>query len=61
MNPESKNLQVSDLTEMGRLVARALEQADTMGQGEHLAQASAMMSWQGLVDILNAQGHNFAA
>ncbi len=60
MSPESKGLHVGDPTELGRLAARALEQPDTMSQGQHLAQASETTSWQGIVDTLNAQGHNFA-
>ena len=59
MNPESKGLHVGDPTELGRLVARALEQPDAFGQGQYLAQASETTSWQGIVDTLNAQGHNF--
>ncbi len=60
MSPDFKGLHVGDPTELGRLVARALEQPETFGQGQHLAQASETTSWQGLVDTLNAQGHNFA-
>ena len=60
MSPDSKSLHVGDPTELGRLVARALEQPETVGQGQHLAQASETTSWQGLVETLKAQGHNFA-
>ena len=60
MSKDFKGLHVGDPTELGRLVARALEQPETFGQGQHLAQASETTSWQGLVDTLNAQGHNFA-
>ena len=60
MNPESTSVHVGDPTELGRLVARALEQPELYGQGQHLAQASEVTSWQGLVDTLNSQGHHFA-
>ncbi len=60
MSPDSNSLHVGDPTELGRLVARALEKPETFGQGQHLAQASETTSWQGLVDTLNALGHNFA-
>jgi len=60
MSPDSKSVHVGDPTELGRLVARALEQPETCGQGQHLAQASETASWQELVDTLNKQGHNFA-
>ena len=60
MNPDSKTVHIGDPTEMGRLVARALEQPDSYGQGQYLSQASETTSWQEMVDTLNAQGHNFA-
>lgn len=60
MSPESKTLHVGDPTELGRLVARALEQPENFGQGQYLAQTSETTSWQELVDLLNKQGHNFA-
>ena len=60
MNPESESVHVGDPSELGRLVAGALEQPKTFGQGQHLSQASETTSWQGLVDTLNALGHHFA-
>ncbi len=60
MSPDSKTVHVGDPTELGRLVARALEQPENFGQGQYLAQASETTSWQELVDTLNKQGHNFA-
>lgn len=60
MNPNSKTVHVGDPTELGRLVARALEQPESFGHGQYLSQASETMSWQDLVDTLNTQGHRFA-
>ena len=59
MSPTTKGLHVGDPTELGRVVARALEQPDAVGHGQHLAQASETTSWQEIIDTLNAQGHNF--
>ncbi len=58
MNPASKCLHVGDPTELGKLVAGALEQPDVVGQGQYLALASELTSWQEMVDTLNAQGHS---
>lgn len=60
MNPTTKGLHVGDPTELGKVVARALEQPDEVGKGQYLAQASELTSWQEMVDTLNQQGHNFA-
>jgi uncharacterized protein YbjT (DUF2867 family) len=57
MNPAAKCLHIGDPTELGRIVARALEQPDAVGQGQHLAQASELTSWQEIVHTLNSQGH----
>ena len=58
MNRAAKCLHVGDPTELGKVVARALEQPDAVGQGQHLAQASELTSWQEMVQTLNSQGHN---
>ncbi len=60
MNPTATCIHVGDPTELGRLVARAFEQPAVVGQGQHLAQASELTSWQQMVDTLNAQGHRLA-
>lgn len=59
MNPAAKCVHVGDPTELGKIVARVFEQPDVVGQGQYLAQASEMTSWQELVDTLNSQGHDF--
>ncbi len=60
MSPTAKCIHVGDPTELGRLVARAFEQPAVVGQGQHLALASEVTSWQEMVDTLNAQGHRLA-
>ena len=59
MNPSSKSLHIGDPVEMGKLAARVFEHPDTVGTGQHLAQASELTSWQEMIDTLNAQGHHF--
>lgn len=46
-----------DITELGTIVAAAFNRPERVGSGEYLALASDYLSWQDLVDILNAQGH----
>ena len=46
-----------DIKELGKIVAAALNQPENAGNGQYLALASDYLSWQNLVDILNAQGH----
>ena len=59
MNPSSKSLHIGNPVEMGKLAARVFEHPDTVGTGQHLAQASELTSWQEMIDTLNAQGHHF--
>jgi uncharacterized protein YbjT (DUF2867 family) len=59
MNPTAKVLHIGDPVEMGKLAARVFEHPDTVGAGQYLAQASALTSWQEMIDTLNAQGHHF--
>lgn len=59
MSPSSKSLHIGDPVEMGRLAARVFEYPDSLGAGQYLAQASELTSWQEMINILNAQGHDF--
>ena len=59
MNALAKVLHIGDPVEMGKLAARVFEHPDTVGQGQYLAQASELTSWQEMINTLNAQGHNF--
>ena len=59
MNPSARCMHIGDPIELGKVVARVFEQPDTVGQGQHLAQASELTSWQEMVNTLNSQGHNF--
>jgi hypothetical protein len=57
MDPDKKCIHIGDVSELGKLVARAFEQPEVVGQGQPLSQASGMVSWTELLDTLNAQGH----
>ena len=59
MSPSSKSLHIGDPVEMGKLAARVFEYPDSLGAGQHLAQASELTSWQEMIDTLNGQGHDF--
>ena len=59
MNPTVRGLHVGDPTDLGRVVSCALERPEEAGRGQYLAQASELLSWQEIVEILNRQGHNF--
>ena len=58
INPNSKCLHAGDITELGKLALQTLEQPEKAGQGQILALAGGLYSWQELANILNAQGHN---
>ena len=58
IDPAKRCIHVGDVAELGKLVARVFEQPDGVGQGQHLALASEMLSLNDLVETLNAQGHD---
>ncbi len=49
-----------DISELGTVVAAALNYPELAGNGQYLALASDYLSWQELVDTLNSQGHKLA-
>ncbi|MCB9678228.1 MAG: NmrA family NAD(P)-binding protein [Alphaproteobacteria bacterium] len=60
MDPASRSIHAGDVSEVGKVVARAFEQPDLVGHGEHLGVAPGLVSWNDLVETLNAQGHRMA-
>ena len=58
IDPDKRNIHAGDISEFGKVVARVFEQPGRVGQGQHLAVASEMLSWSDLVETLNAQGHD---
>ena len=60
MDPARRCIHVGDVADVGKVVARIFEEPDQVGRGQRLAVASAMPSWEELVETLNAQGHDFS-
>ena len=51
---------MGDITELGAIVAGAFARPDEAGNGEYLALAGELMSFNEIVDTLNRQGHKFS-
>jgi uncharacterized protein YbjT (DUF2867 family) len=60
MDPSAPALHAGDVAEVGKVVARAFEHSDSVGQGQHLGVAAELLSWNDIVEALNAQGHQVA-
>jgi len=58
IDPQEKCVHAGDITNLGPLVAAALDTPEKTGQGQILSLAAAAYSWQDFADTLNAQGHN---
>jgi uncharacterized protein YbjT (DUF2867 family) len=58
MDPARRCIHAGDVTEVGKIVARAFENPETVGQGQHLGVAPGLISWNDIVATLNAQGHH---
>jgi hypothetical protein len=51
---------MSDITELGNIVARAFVHPDQAGHGEYLPLVGDFMSFNEIVETLNQQGHEFS-
>ena len=60
MTPDPRVMHMSDITELGNLVAGAFEHADKAGQGQHLSLAGDLMGWNDIITTLKSQGHKLA-
>ena len=60
MSPDTRVIHMGDITELGNVVAGALENPARVGHGQHLSLAGDLLSWSAIVGILNGQGHNLA-
>ena len=60
MDPAVPALHAGDVTEVGKVVARAFEQPELAGHGQHLGVAAGLLSWNDIVETFNAQGHQVA-
>lgn len=57
MDPAKRCIHAGDVTEVGKVVARAFEKPELVGDGKHLAVAPGLISWNDIVTELNALGH----
>jgi uncharacterized protein YbjT (DUF2867 family) len=60
LDPEVRCIHMGDITELGNLVAGAFAQPDEAGHGEYLPLVGDFMSFNGIVEALNRQGHRFS-
>ena len=60
MDPSKRVIHAGDVSEVGKVVARAFEQPDRVGNGQHLAVAPGVISWNDIVATLNEQGHDLS-
>jgi len=60
MDPSKHVIHAGDVNDVGRVAARAFEQPERVGNGQHLGVASGAMSWNEIASTLNAQGHDLA-
>lgn len=61
IDPAKRCIHAGDVLELGKVVARVFEQPGLVGRGQHLAPAAELLSWNDLVETLNAQGHDLRA
>jgi hypothetical protein len=60
MKADARGMHMGDITELGNVVAGALEKPELTGGGQHLSLAGDLMSWADIVATLQSQGHNLA-
>jgi uncharacterized protein YbjT (DUF2867 family) len=60
LDPTVRGIHMGDITELGAIVAGAFARPDEAGNGEYLALAGELMSFNEIVDTLNRQGHKFS-
>jgi len=57
INPNARGIHAGDITELGRIVAGALADPATAGEGQYLPLVGDLLSFQDIVATLNTQGH----
>lgn len=60
MDPAKRCIHAGDISEFGKLVVAAFENAGRVGKGGRLAMAAETLSWNDIVERLNAEGHEFS-
>lgn len=56
--PSARCIHIGDITDLGKVVAGALERPEQVGRGQRLSLASALVSFDEIVSTLRSQGHN---
>src|SRR6201987_3073385 len=60
LNPDVRCLHMGDIRELGDVVAGAFAHPDQAGNGEYLPLVGDFLSFNGIVETLNRQGHHFS-
>jgi uncharacterized protein YbjT (DUF2867 family) len=60
LDPDVSCIHMGDIPELGDIVAGAFARPDEAGDGEYLPLVGDFMSFNGIVDALNRQGHAFS-
>jgi len=60
LNPDVRCLHMGDIRELGDIVAGAFAHPDQAGNGEYLPLVGDFLSFNGIVETLNRQGHHFS-
>jgi len=58
MAADARVMHLGDVGELGNVVAGAFANPGRVGGGQHLSLAGDLLSWNDIVQTLNAQGHN---
>jgi hypothetical protein len=59
LDPKVRCIHMGDIRELGNIVAGAFARPDESGNGEYLPLVGDFMSFNGIVETLNRQGHTF--
>ena len=59
LDPKVRCIHMGDIRELGNIVAGAFTHPDESGNGEYLPLVGDFMSFNGIVETLNRQGHTF--
>jgi hypothetical protein len=60
IDPAARSIHMGDITELGNIVAGAFARPDEAGNGEYLPLVGDLMSFSGIVDTLNREGHGLS-
>ena len=59
IDPAKKAIHMSDVNDLGKVVAGAFGQPEKAGNGEYLSLATTLFSFNEIIETLNNQGHDF--